>query len=316
MESAPQSQVETSTPSYDSQGMTFASKQDEEKGICRRSVISRELVLQLLARGQAFERTILRALTPLVAREPELRHALDQLTLKNLSSPEYEAAYKKFRMVLQKYPHLHERFHVELRQDRYALFKQAQEIVPGVLLSSEFPLLDGERLLASGVTHVVQCNQVGQRIPGIVYLNLNMRDCETQNARASFEPAFEFISSAIDENKNVLVHCEMGVSRSATVVIAYCMRAARLDYEDSAALVRSQRPIIDPNTGFISQLMNFESHISFQKLFPQRVTIPEALEVPLQENYLTSSAAPLAVPESVVPKKRSLKSYFSKALGL
>ena len=38
-----------------------------------------------------------------------------------------------------------------------------------------------------------------------------------------FEEAFEFISTAIHANENVLVHCLKGMSRSASIVMSYIL---------------------------------------------------------------------------------------------
>ncbi|KAF5275669.1 hypothetical protein FQA39_LY06781 [Lamprigera yunnana] len=52
----------------------------------------------------------------------------------------------------------------------------------------------------------------------------------------------------------VLVHCYYGVSRSATVVIAYVMHKYSLSYNDAFQKVKSKRAIVYPNQGFVSQL--------------------------------------------------------------
>ncbi|KAF5307783.1 hypothetical protein FQR65_LT06654 [Abscondita terminalis] len=52
----------------------------------------------------------------------------------------------------------------------------------------------------------------------------------------------------------VLVHCYYGVSRSATVVIAYVMQKYQLSYAEAFEMVKNKRSIVFPNQGFVSQL--------------------------------------------------------------
>jgi hypothetical protein len=59
----------------------------------------------------------------------------------------------------------------------------------------------------------------------------------------------------------VLVHCAAGVSRSATVVIAYLVQHAGMSLRDAALAVKSQRPIAYPNAGFWRTLLAFEREV-------------------------------------------------------
>ena len=43
----------------------------------------------------------------------------------------------------------------------------------------------------------------------------------------------------------VLVHCQAGMSRSATVVAAYLMQALELDPMDAIAMLREKRPNVE-----------------------------------------------------------------------
>ena len=62
----------------------------------------------------------------------------------------------------------------------------------------------------------------------------------------------------IDDNKKVLVHCYAGLSRSATIVVAYIMWKNQLDFLEAIKLVEQIRPNINPNFGFVKQLRMFE----------------------------------------------------------
>lgn len=57
----------------------------------------------------------------------------------------------------------------------------------------------------------------------------------------------------------MLVHCVMGVSRSAAVVLGYMMRRGRMTLADALATLRKQRPSVNPHEGFRVQLALFEA---------------------------------------------------------
>lgn len=60
-------------------------------------------------------------------------------------------------------------------------------------------------------------------------------------------------------NQNrVLVHCAMGRSRSATMVIMYLMRKYQIEWSLAFDIVKHRREIVDPNEGFISKLKEYE----------------------------------------------------------
>jgi protein-tyrosine phosphatase len=55
----------------------------------------------------------------------------------------------------------------------------------------------------------------------------------------------------------ILVHCLAGVSRSATIVIAYLMKTQNLPFEQAYEVVRQKREFANPNQGFRKQLEEF-----------------------------------------------------------
>lgn len=61
---------------------------------------------------------------------------------------------------------------------------------------------------------------------------------------------FDFIDEARSQGGRILVHCSQGVSRSATIVIAYCMWKLALPYDDVFDHVKKIRHVISPNVGF------------------------------------------------------------------
>ena len=58
--------------------------------------------------------------------------------------------------------------------------------------------------------------------------------------------------------KTILFHCKMGVSRSATLCIAYLMRAEGKSLKEAFDLTKSKRPKINPTEIFAQALLDYE----------------------------------------------------------
>ncbi|KAH8926314.1 phosphatases II [Atractiella rhizophila] len=81
-----------------------------------------------------------------------------------------------------------------------------------------------------------------------------------QHGEAMFKAlpeATEFIKEGLRRG-NVLVHCFQGVSRSATVVIAFMMREKGWTYEEALKYVVGKRDGVKPNEGFVKILKKWE----------------------------------------------------------
>ena len=61
------------------------------------------------------------------------------------------------------------------------------------------------------------------------------------------------IESKIDQY-SILVHCQQGVSRSASLVIAYVMKSRNMEVNEAYAFVKGRAPGISPNMSLIYQL--------------------------------------------------------------
>ncbi|KAK9336761.1 dual specificity phosphatase [Lipomyces starkeyi] len=59
------------------------------------------------------------------------------------------------------------------------------------------------------------------------------------------------------EGKKILVHCQCGVSRSASLVVAFVMKERGWDLNHAYAWVKRKAPAIGPNMGLIYQLMEW-----------------------------------------------------------
>lgn len=90
-------------------------------------------------------------------------------------------------------------------------------------------------------------------------IRLPLEDDVNANLLPHLDTAVDRIHELITKkNFHVLVHCVAGVSRSATVVIAYLMKYKKLDLRSAFNFCNSLRPVVRPNNGFMQQLINYE----------------------------------------------------------
>lgn len=69
----------------------------------------------------------------------------------------------------------------------------------------------------------------------------------------------DFIEECLEKGDGgVMVHCQLGQSRSASMVIAYLMRKQGFTYQQALEKVKYRRSIVRPNPGFQKQLALWE----------------------------------------------------------
>ena len=60
------------------------------------------------------------------------------------------------------------------------------------------------------------------------------------------------------EDKTIFVHCFMGSSRSATIIIAYLIKYLKYTRRDALLFLKQRRPLVNINVDFFKQLLEFE----------------------------------------------------------
>jgi len=120
-----------------------------------------------------------------------------------------------------------------------------------------------EDLSTLGIRYVLNvANDVSNSYPLFFhYLRCPIVDSETQEIDAYFARCFAFIEKARTNKSSILIHCMMGISRSASITIAYLMKYNHLTLKKAFLLVKEKRPAISPNAGFMRQLYDFEEKL-------------------------------------------------------
>lgn len=72
------------------------------------------------------------------------------------------------------------------------------------------------------ITAVVNASQGPDHFPGLLqYFSVDLADSPEEDLLSCVDEVVLFIEEALSNGQNVLVHCHMGVSRSASLVVAF-----------------------------------------------------------------------------------------------
>ncbi|XP_012160168.1 dual specificity phosphatase DUPD1 isoform X3 [Ceratitis capitata] len=153
------------------------------------------------------------------------------------------------------------------------------EVYPGIFIGDVASAKNKSFLRMMGITHVLNAAEgcrYGQvdtghsyyrDMPSIRYMGFPMVDAPTTDISRYFYVAAKFIDSAISSGGKILVHCLVGMSRSATCVLAYLMICRKMSAADAIRKVRMRREI-RPNEGFLQQLADLDVELKRKNLYP------------------------------------------------
>ena len=84
------------------------------------------------------------------------------------------------------------------------------------------------------------------------YKNYDLADVNNDSIAEYLEDAYKIINE--NQNKNILVHCFMGASRSASLVSYYIMKKYNESLDDAVQFISEKRKIVNINTTFAQEL--------------------------------------------------------------
>lgn len=124
---------------------------------------------------------------------------------------------------------------------------------------------DLETLCDLGVTFILNITEVEpnpKQFPdNFRILSIPVKDSSDVRIAEHFDKCVAFIEEGRKAKAGVLVHGNMGMSRSATVVLAYLMLQQDMTLKQAIEHVKERRPVISPNVGFMEQLVDLEREI-------------------------------------------------------
>ncbi|KAK5604523.1 hypothetical protein CRENBAI_015859 [Crenichthys baileyi] len=155
---------------------------------------------------------------------------------------------------------------------------KATLIFDHVYLGSEWNASNLEELQESGVGYILNVTrEIDNFFPGtFCYHNIRVYDEDATDLLAHWNDTYNFIMKAKKNDSKCLVHCKMGVSRSASTVIAYAMKEYGWSLEKAYNFVKQKRNITRPNVGFMRQLAEYEGILDASKQRHNKLWHPDA----------------------------------------
>ncbi|NWI88655.1 DUS16 phosphatase, partial [Pitta sordida] len=181
-------------------------------------------------------------------------------------------------------------------------------ILPHLYLGCQRDVLNKELMQQNDICYVLNASNTCPKpdfIPESHFLRVPVNDSFCEKILPWLDKSVEFIEKAKASNGHVLVHCLAGISRSATIAIAYIMKRMDMSLDEAYRFVKEKRPTISPNFNFLGQLLDFEKkiknqsgqpgHISKLKLLhleksSEHTPVPEGGQSSLSGNQLCLSA--------------------------
>lgn len=124
---------------------------------------------------------------------------------------------------------------------------------------------DMDLLKKLGVTHVVnatlELRNYFEKEPNFSYFAVPIMDTEHANISNYFDDANAFMHEAISTGHTVLVHCQQGVSRSASICVAYLIGHKGKKLVEAYTQVKTARGSVKVKANFLKQLVNWEQNL-------------------------------------------------------
>ncbi|KAK7140192.1 hypothetical protein R3I94_012716 [Phoxinus phoxinus] len=146
------------------------------------------------------------------------------------------------------------------------------EVWPNLFLGDMYMSHDRYGLWRLGITHVLNAAHGKMCCKGrddfygttVKYYGVPANDLPTFDISPFFYPSAHYINDALSTTgAKVFVHCAVGVSRSAALVLAYLMIYCNYSLVDAILKVKERRWIF-PNRGFLKQLITLGNELNYK----------------------------------------------------
>lgn len=172
---------------------------------------------------------------------------------------------------------------LSLELDDMSIMKQKKALItqyPNAILGNNLYLgtraqaLNLPMMATLKITHIIRAHdirenrcredlqnfEVYRRATNIKYLDVSVDDKLGTEIGMFLKPCIAFYDEAMEINKEnrVFVHCNMGISRSSTIVISILMTNERMSLKSALNFAQECRHVVQPNYSFMKELIKYE----------------------------------------------------------
>ncbi|PIC40994.1 hypothetical protein B9Z55_008567 [Caenorhabditis nigoni] len=157
---------------------------------------------------------------------------------------------------------------VEYLQRRGFIVDLEPDLVVGVatedvLFGSQDVAADILILRNQKITNIINVGTgIPNHFPGnFEYLKIDILDLPETKIVDYFDEVFDYIKKVHEKRGKCFIHCNAGISRSASFAVGYLMKSQQMTYRQAFEKCRETRSI-RPNSGFEKQLREYELKLS------------------------------------------------------
>ena len=147
------------------------------------------------------------------------------------------------------------------------LFIEPTKIVDNIYLGNAYNASNFNQLDELNINTIINVtNEIPNYFDNIQeydYLKININDTNSDSIKNFFEESNQYIKNIQQQkpDKNILIHCYMGSSRSATILTAYLLKNFNLNPKQAFSLLQEKRPVVNINTQFWDELQDYYTNL-------------------------------------------------------
>ncbi len=142
------------------------------------------------------------------------------------------------------------------------LFTKPTHVIDNIYIGNSLNASNYYELEDYNITHVINVSEeISNYFPDDMdYLRISVSDTNDASLESYFGRALRFIQEAGDDS-NIFIHCFMGSSRSATIVVLYLMKYHKMSFNQAYKFLKNKRPVVNMNVSFAEELQDIEKNM-------------------------------------------------------
>lgn len=141
------------------------------------------------------------------------------------------------------------------------LFTEPTHVIDNIYIGNSLNASNYYELMDYNITHVINVSEeISNYFPDDMdYLRISVSDTNDASLESYFGRALRFIEEA--DGSNIFIHCFMGSSRSATIVVLYLMKYHKMSFSQAYLFLKNKRPVVNMNISFAEELQDIEKNM-------------------------------------------------------